>query len=219
MSEQTPEQRLGAGIAALAIDVTSANQQKLLQYLALMQKWNKAYNLTAIRDPHDMVIKHLLDSLSIVPWIKGANLLDIGTGGGLPGIPLAIQFPELEVTLLDSNGKKTRFLQQVKTELGLANVNVVHSRVEQYVPPKPFAQIVSRAFSALEMFVDLALPKLAGGGQMLAMKGQMPAEEMASLQQKVEGMQLDVIPLAVPMLTEARHLVLIAPQSKNQPKN
>lgn len=214
MSAMSLEQRLARGVAELSADVTQADQQKLLKYLALMQKWNKAYNLTAIRDPHDMVIKHVLDSLSIVPWIKGPNLLDIGTGGGLPGIPLAIIFPAIHITLLDSNGKKTRFLQQVKTELGLANVTVVHARAEQFIPEQPFAQIVSRAFSALDLFVDLALPKLSEQGQMLAMKGQMPDEEIAALQQKVEGMQLDVIPLAVPMLAEARHLILIQPQSK-----
>lgn len=215
MSVISLEQRLTSGVAELPVKVTADNQQKLLQYLALMQKWNKAYNLTAIRDPHDMVIKHLLDSLSIVPWVKGPNLLDIGTGGGLPGIPLAIQCPDINITLLDSNGKKTRFLQQVKTELGLTNVTVVHARVEQFIPECPFSQIVSRAFSALDLFVDLALPKLAENGQLLAMKGLMPAEEIASLQQKVEGMQLDVIPLAVPMLAEARHLILIQPQPKN----
>lgn len=215
MGVMSLEQRLKEGVAALAFDVTPEHQQKLLKYLALMQKWNKAYNLTAIRDPHDMVVKHLLDSLTIVPWVKGPNLLDIGTGGGLPGIPLAIMFPHLNITLLDSNGKKTRFLQQVKTELELNNVTVVHARAEQFHPECPFAQIVSRAFSALELFVDLALPRLAEHGQMLAMKGQMPAEEIATLQQKVEGMQLDVIPLAVPMLAEARHLILIQPQSKN----
>lgn len=215
MGVMSLEQRLKEGVAALPIDVTPEHQQKLLQYLGLMQKWNKAYNLTAIRDPHDMVIKHLLDSLSIVPWVQGPNLLDIGTGGGLPGIPLAIMFPHLNITLLDSNGKKTRFLQQVKTELALNNVTVIHARAEQFLPEHPFQQIVSRAFSALELFVDLSLPKLADRGQMLAMKGQMPAEEIATLQQKVEGMQLDVIPLAVPMLAEARHLILIQPQSKN----
>lgn len=210
MNEMSLEQRLTAGVATLAINVTPAHCQQLLQYLALMQKWNKAYNLTAIRDPHDMVVKHLLDSLSIAPWIKGPTLLDIGTGGGLPGIPMAILFPDIAVTLLDSAGKKTRFLQQVKTELGLTNVTVVHARVEQFAASHEFVQIVSRAFSALDLFVQLALPKLAAGGEMLAMKGQLPAEEMSALQ--VEGMQLDVIPLAVPMLAEARHLIRITPQ-------
>lgn len=210
MNAMSLEQRLSTGVATLAINVTPLQCQQLMQFLALMQKWNKAYNLTAIRDPHDMVVKHLLDSLSIAPWIKGPTLLDIGTGGGLPGIPMAILFPEIEVTLLDSAGKKTRFLQQVKMELGLTNVRVVHARVEQFAAAHEFTQIVSRAFSALDLFVQLALPKLAAGGEMLAMKGQLPAEEMSALQ--VEGMQLDVIPLAVPMLAEARHLIRITPQ-------
>lgn len=213
------EQRLSAGVANLAVPVSAEKQTLLLRYLALMQKWNQAYNLTAIREPHDMVIKHLLDSLSIAPWVKGPRVLDIGTGGGLPGIPLAILFPDIEFTLLDSNGKKTRFLQQVKAELSLPNVTVVHARVEEFLPEMAFPQIVSRAFSALDLFVNLASPKLADNGELLAMKGQLPAEEVIELQEKVEGMQLDVIPLAVPMLAEARHLILITLPSKNQPKN
>lgn len=213
------EQRLSAGVANLAVPVSAEKQTLLLRYLALMQKWNQAYNLTAIREPHDMVIKHLLDSLSIAPWVKGPRVLDIGTGGGLPGIPLAILFPDIEFTLLDSNGKKTRFLQQVKAELSMSNVTVVHARVEEFLPEMAFPQIVSRAFSALDLFVNLASPKLADNGELLAMKGQLPAEEVIELQEKVEGMQLDVIPLAVPMLAEARHLILITLPSKNQPKN
>lgn len=213
------EQRLSAGVANLAVPVSAEKQTLLLRYLALMQKWNQAYNLTAIREPHDMVIKHLLDSLSIAPWVKGPRVLDIGTGGGLPGIPLAILFPDIEFTLLDSNGKKTRFLQQVKAELSLPNVTVVHARVEEFLPEMAFPQIVSRAFSALDLFVNLASPKLADNGELLAMKGQLPAEEVIELQEKVEGIQLDVIPLAVPMLAEARHLILITLPSKNQPKN
>lgn len=213
------EQRLSAGVANLAVPVSAEKQTLLLRYLALMQKWNQAYNLTAIREPHDMVIKHLLDSLSIAPWVKGPRVLDIGTGGGLPGIPLAILFPDIEFTLLDSNGKKTRFLQQVKAELSMSNVTVVHARVEEFLPEMAFPQIVSRAFSALDLFVNLASPKLADNGELLAMKGQLPAEEVIELQEKVEGIQLDVIPLAVPMLAEARHLILITLPSKNQPKN
>lgn len=212
MNSMSPEQRLSTGVAQLPMEVSADKQKQLMHYLALMQKWNKAYNLTAIRDPHDMVIKHLLDSLSIVPWVKGPQILDIGTGGGLPGIPVAIQCPEIEVTLLDSNGKKTRFLQQVKTELGLRNVTVVHARIEQFEAQQQFPQIVSRAFSALDLFVELALPKLTEHGELLAMKGQMPDEEISAL--KVEGMQLDVIPLAVPMLSENRHLILIKPEPK-----
>lgn len=211
MIDKHQEQRLATGVAEFSFTVSPQAQQQMLKYLALMLKWNKAYNLTAIRDPNDMVDKHLLDSLSVAPWIKGPHLLDVGTGGGVPGIPLAILLPDLHVTLLDSNSKKTRFLSQVKAELGLINVTVVHSRIELYPPTQPFEQIISRAFSALDLFVRLALPKLAGGGQLLAMKGHIPQEEMSLL--KVEGMQLDVIPLAVPMLADVRHLVLIKPET------
>lgn len=212
MNVLTLEQRLTTGISELSVPVSMLAQQQLLDYLALMQKWNKAYNLTAIRDPHEMVIRHLLDSLCILPWVKGPRLLDIGTGGGLPGIPVAVLRPDIEVVLLDSNGKKTRFLQQVKIELALKNVTVVHARIEQYQPEERFPQIVSRAFSSLELFAGLALPKLADKGELLAMKGLLPQEEISAL--KVEAMQVDVVPLAVPMLAEARHLILIKPQTK-----
>lgn len=142
---------LARGADELGVALDADKQRQLLAYLALLIKWNKAYNLTAVRDPDEMVSRHLLDSLSIVPYAEaGDNWLDVGSGGGMPGVPLAILFPEKRLTLLDSNGKKTRFLTQVKLELKLANLEVVHSRVEAFRPESPFDGIVSRAFSSLE---------------------------------------------------------------------
>jgi 16S rRNA (guanine527-N7)-methyltransferase len=130
----TPDVVLTAGLAEMNIEVTPNAKQKLLAYLALLQKWNKVYNLTAVRDPLDMVTLHLLDSLSVLPYIKTGNLLDVGSGGGLPGIVLAIMKPDLQVTTIDTVQKKTIFMRQVKGELGLTNLEVVHARVEQFQP-------------------------------------------------------------------------------------
>src|SRR5690606_8828582 len=142
--------QLRDGLAAMNLSLSDSQQQQLLAFLALLNKWNKAYNLTAVRDERVMVSRQLLDSLSILPWVTTDHLLDVGAGGGLPGIPLAIVFPEKRFTLLDSNGKKTRFLNQCVLELGLDNVEVVHGRAEDCQPDKPFTQISSRAFTALE---------------------------------------------------------------------
>ncbi len=129
-------EELSQGALELGVELSAQQHEQLLAYLALLIKWNKAYNLTAVRDPNEMVSRHLLDSLSVVPFVTeaGDNWLDVGSGGGMPGIPLAILFPERQFTLLDSNGKKTRFLTQVKLELKLANLQVIHSRVEEFVP-------------------------------------------------------------------------------------
>ncbi len=147
-------EELRQGARQLGVSLQARQEEQLLAYLALLIKWNKAYNLTAVRDPDEMVSRHLLDSLSIVPSVAplGERWLDVGSGGGMPGVPLAILFPERKFTLLDSNGKKTRFLTQVKLELQLSNLDVVHSRVEAYTPAQSFAGICSRAFSSLQDF-------------------------------------------------------------------
>ena len=200
--------QLRQGLTALGINLPEATQQKLLAYLALLLKWNKTFSLTALRDPSLAVSHHLLDSLAILPYVKAASLLDVGSGGGQPGIPLAIVRPELRVTLLDSNSKKTAFLQQAAIELGLSNIAVHCGRVEQYQPPVKFAAIVSRAFSELADFVNLSRQLLEPDGRWLAMKGVWPHEEIARLPEGVPV--LSVHRLNVPGVEGERHLVVLS---------
>ncbi len=178
----------------------------LLDYLDLMGKWNRTYNLTAIHEPGRMLTHHLLDSLAIVPHVGAGPMLDVGSGGGLPGIPLAILRPELKVTLLDASQKKCSFMRQAAIELGLTNVEVVHARVEAFRPATGYAQIVSRAFSELHEFVGLTRHLLAPGGEWLAMKGLHPREEIARL--KGVRVKRD-LPLQVPGLGADRHLIVM----------
>lgn len=183
----------GAGLAA-----------PLIAYVELLAKWNKAYNLTAVREPGEMVTRHILDSLVVGPFVTGP-LIDVGTGPGLPGIPLALAHPSMAVTLLDSNIKKTRFCRQAALELGLKNVEVVHARVEDYRPAEGFATVVSRAYASLAEFTATTRHLLAGGGKFLAMKGEYPHEEIHALPPDVRV--LAVHPLNVPGLEAKRHLV------------
>ncbi|OBU87176.1 16S rRNA (guanine(527)-N(7))-methyltransferase RsmG [Chromobacterium subtsugae] len=197
---------LQQGLAALALDFTESQQVLLQRYLALLVKWNQTYNLTAIRQEERMVSYHLLDSLSLVPHLAGgARMLDVGSGGGMPGIPTAIARPDMQVVLLDSNHKKTTFLRQVVVELGLANVQVVTDRVEAYQPEQKFDRITSRAFSELAEFVKLTRHLMAEDGQYVAMKGVYPYEEIALLPQGVAVSE--VLPVTVPGLDAERHLV------------
>ncbi len=199
------EHELVQGAEALGLEL-SANQTRLmLDYLALMEKWNRAYNLTAIRDPMKMVSRHLLDSLAIARYCGGNAVLDVGTGAGLPGVPLAILFPERQIHLLDSNGKKTRFLFQVKTALGLDNITVHNDRVESFAPAQLFDAILSRAFASLQDMVLSCREHLATGGSFLAMKGVFPEQELQAVESmcRVEA----VHPIEVPGLGEPRHLV------------
>ena len=198
-------QQLQTGCAELALPLSSTQQQQLLAYLALLERWNRRFNLTAVRDPAALVPRHLLDSLAILPWVGSGPLLDIGTGAGLPGIPLAILRPDLPCTLLDTNGKKTRFVRQVTLELGLTNVNVLQQRVEQLPTPPGFAQITARAVTALTQLVNLSAPLLVEGGILLAMKGSLPEQELAQLAQR--GGEITIHPLVVPQLIGERHLI------------
>ena len=199
---------LAEGITELGLDLSEAQQSKLLDYLDLLLKWNRVYNLTAITDHQSGVVRHLLDSLAIAPYVDGERLLDVGSGGGLPGIPLAIAYPDKEFTLLDSNSKKTRFLVQVKGELGLANLNVVHSRIEEFSPERRFDMILSRAFASLKDIMTLTGRLLEDEGRVMAMKGQIEASELAEIPQ---GYRIEKrIELAVPGLQqEQRHLLVI----------
>ncbi|MFK3974221.1 16S rRNA (guanine(527)-N(7))-methyltransferase RsmG [Pseudomonas sp. NPDC087358] len=205
----TPQhaEELTNGARELGVDLSDAQQEQLLGYLALLIKWNKAYNLTAVRDPDEMVSRHLLDSLSVVPFIEGERWLDVGSGGGMPGIPLAILFPDMKVTVLDSNGKKTRFLTQVKLELKLDNLEVIHSRAEAYQPSLPFTGIVSRAFSSLEDFTQWTRHMGDSQTRWLAMKGLHPADELVALPAEfhLESAQA----LAVPGCQGQRHLLIL----------
>ncbi len=196
--------KLADGVALMGLQVSAESQQKLLAYLALLNKWNKVYNLTAVRNPLEMVTLHLLDSMSVLPYIKGKRLLDVGSGGGLPGIVLAICLPELQVTTIDTVQKKAIFMRQVKGELGLDNLQVVHARVESF-DAAPFDLIISRAFSDLKLFIELTRHLLSEKGQWLAMKGVSPEQELEALKVK----DSKVYPLVVVGLQAERHLAVI----------
>lgn len=200
-------QQLSRGAEILGLSLTPDCLQQLCAYLDLLEKWNRAYNLTAVRDPAAMVGLHLLDSLSIAPYITAGRYLDVGTGAGLPGIPLALVYPDKQFDLLDSNGKKTRFLQQVVVQLGLSNVAVHHTRVEQFQPEAGYDGILSRAFASLADMVNACAHLCAEGGVLLAMKGQYPAQELSQLPKPyiVESCH----PLAVPGVEGERHLLII----------
>jgi len=192
------------GLASLNLAIDEDKISRLLSFIKLIEKWNKAYNLTAIRDREEMVRLHLLDSLAILPYIEGERVIDIGTGAGLPGIPLAICLPETEFTLLDSNAKKTRFVQQAILELKLKNVAVCHQRVEQFHPEKKFNVVITRAFASLNQIVELTAHLLSKEGFLLAMKGQRPDAELEQISaNKV------VMPIAVPGIEAERCLVRI----------
>lgn len=201
---------LAAGLAGLGLELDAAAQAKLLAYLALLQKWNRTHNLTAIREPERMVTHHLLDSLATLrhlPQAASMRLVDVGSGGGLPGIPLAIARPAWKVTLLDSNAKKAAFLRQAVAELPLPNVEVAATRAEDYLAVRPFDIVISRALSDLAQFVAVAGPLVAPGGCMIAMKGVYPHEELAHLPADVRVVASPAI--EVPGLDGARHLVIM----------
>jgi len=198
--------QLAAGVQALGLEsiVTADMQAQCLAYMALMQKWNKVYNLTAIRDPQEMLSLHILDSLSVLPYIQSGSLLDVGSGGGLPGLIVAITRPDVQVTTIDTVQKKAIFMRQVKAELGLSNAQVIHGRVEEYQPPSPFDQVISRAFSEIALFRRLTMHLIRPQGKWLAMKGVVPEDEL-KLAQVVPS---EIIRLQVPTLDAERHLIV-----------
>jgi len=214
MSDRDPlRQRLGAGLAALRIDLPDDVVARLLDYLALLHRWNATYNLSAVRDPVEMVTRHLLDSLAIMPYVRGATLADLGTGAGLPGIPLAIVAPERAVTLVDSNGKKTRFLRAAVRELRLANVSVAEARVEAV--RGRFDCITARAFATLADMLAWGGHLLAPGGRWLALKGRHPQDEIDALP---PGFRVEAVePLVVPGLEAERHVVIISGSGADGP--
>lgn len=198
--------QLTAGLHTLGLQgqLSEQMQSQCIAYLALLQKWNQVYNLTAVRDPQQMLVLHLFDSLSVLPHIAAGNLLDVGSGGGLPGIVIAITRPDVQVTTIDTVQKKAIFMRQVKAELGLSNLQVIHGRVEQHQPATPYTQVISRAFSDIALFKQLTQHLIAPAGRWLAMKGVHPEQELSA----AAVVPTQVIRLQVPHLDAERHLVV-----------
>lgn len=190
------------GLRALHLDAGLA--ESLRDYLGLLEKWNRAYNLTAVRDIEEMVPRHVLDSLAVLPYLQGERVLDVGSGPGLPGLALALAQPEWAFVLLDSNSKKTRFITQAVAELGLQNVEVVTGRIEQYRPGQLFATVISRAYAELGLFYRQTLPLCAPNGRLVAMKGRLSPEELDAAKE----WPLETVALQVPDLAAERHLVI-----------
>jgi 16S rRNA (guanine527-N7)-methyltransferase len=203
--------RLEKGLQQLGVSLPANDRQRLLAFVRLLAKWNAAYNLTAVRDPEEMIARHLFDSLVLLPFLQGPRVLDIGTGPGLPGIPLAIARPDYSFTLLDANAKKTRFVTQAVGELDLKNVGVVQSRVENYRPVEKFDTLVARAFSSIADMLNSARHLCAPDGRFLAMKGVYPEAELAAI--PADYAISEVAALQVPDLDAARHLVILTQRS------
>ncbi|OOF33995.1 16S rRNA (guanine(527)-N(7))-methyltransferase RsmG [Salinivibrio costicola] len=205
------EQQLEHGLAQAGLVLSAQQQQQLLDYVLLLHKWNKAYNLTSVRHPDDMVVKHILDSLVVSPHLKGQQFIDVGTGPGLPGIPLAIANPDKQFTLLDSLGKRIRFIRQVLHELGLTNVTPVQSRVEDFTPEHGFDAVLSRAFASMSDMVSWCHHLPHAQGCFYALKGQVDQQEIDAL--PADCSVTDIKALKVPGLEGARHLVILRAKS------
>lgn len=209
MSAETLAQNLHRGLHDIeGLELDEGQEAVLLAYLDLLRRWNNTYNLTAVRSPGQMVTRHLLDSLAIFPWIGKGRLLDAGTGAGLPGVPLAIADPELKVTLLDSAGKKVRFLSHVRRELDLPNITPVQDRLESYEPEEAFDALISRAFADLASFAQAARHLASPATRLLAMKGRYPEQELGGLPDDVRVVSVENV--RVPGLQEERHLVIMS---------
>jgi 16S rRNA (guanine527-N7)-methyltransferase len=206
MASDAIQAQLDAGLVELNISLSQGQKDKLIEYLALLLKWNTAFNLSGVKDANEMLSRHILDSLTLLPFMEGSQILDVGTGPGLPGVPLAICFPEKRFDLLDSNGKKSRFVFQAKVQLGLDNVTAQNERVENYKPDAAIDVIVSRAFSSLRDFVAMTKHLVQPGRtRLVAMKGLYPEEELALLP---EGFVMNkASKVAVPGYTGERHII------------
>ena len=202
------QQQLTTLLAQTDIALTQKQQQQLVRYVELLDKWNKAYNLTSVRLPQEMMVKHIMDSLVVAPHLTGHHYIDVGTGPGLPGIVLAIALPDTQFVLLDSLGKRVRFLMHVKHELGLDNVTPVQSRVEEYQPSVKLDGVLSRAFASLQDMVDWCGHLIDHSGKFIALKGVFPSEELESLPTGVKFEQK--IALEVPNLDAQRHLIILS---------
>ena len=207
------EQKLSAILAQLieaaGLDLNTQQQQQCIQYVALLDKWNSAYNLTSVRDPQEMLIKHVIDSLVVAPHLTGDRFIDVGTGPGLPGVLLAIYYPQKHFTLLDSLGKRIRFLNQVKLQLKLDNIQPLQSRVEDHLPERGYDGVISRAFASMNDMLQWCRHLPGANGRFFAMKGAAVQEEIAALPDFVKV--ASVQPLVVPQLQAQRHLVILNP--------
>jgi len=206
LPDRSPSQALAEGLAVLGIDLSQQQQAQFAGFLALLERWNRAYNLTAVRDPGQMISLHLLDSLTVLPFMpRAGRLADLGSGAGLPGIPLAIARPGLQLMLVDSNSKKSAFQRQVVLELGLPNVEVINARVEKLGNNRRVEAVISRALATLAQMVEWALPMVVPGGDLFAMKGAYPRDELHELPPGVE--LAGVRRLEIPGTAAERHLV------------
>lgn len=202
--------QIAAGCRSLQLALSAAALAQLADYVGLLAKWSKVYNLTAVRQPRQMVTRHVLDSLAVVPFLIDGSLLDVGTGAGLPGVPIAIARPDLAVTLLDANAKKLRFVRQAVAELRLGNIEVVQARMQEYQPGRAFDMVISRAVSSLEELYRQSRHLLAPRGRMLFMKGALPEEEMAAFAPGRETLHIER--LDIPGLDAERHLLWLDKQ-------
>ena len=206
MAHAETEEHLRAGLVELDVPASPEQIGALTRYLGLLEKWNRAFNLSGIRDPDEMVVRHILDSLTALPSLHGLCVLDVGTGAGLPGLPLALLEPRRQFTLLDSAGKKTRFVRHVVGELSLRNVTVVQERVENFEPADPFDTVICRAFSSLGAFARDCGRLVAAGGRLVALKGRFPEDELAEL--PGDWQATEVVAVAVPGQAGQRHVVV-----------
>ncbi|MFK8260157.1 16S rRNA (guanine(527)-N(7))-methyltransferase RsmG [Erwinia sp. AnSW2-5] len=203
--------KLSVLLKSAGISLSDQQKQQLVGYVEMLHKWNKAYNLTSVRDPEQMLVRHILDSIVVEPHLVGERFIDVGTGPGLPGIPLAIVRPQSHFTLLDSLGKRVRFLKQVQHELKLENISPVQSRVEDFPAEPPFDGVISRAFASLTDMVTWCHHLPGQQGRFYALKGVLPEDEIAALP---AGLRVEnVLPLSVPQLEGERHLVIITPSA------
>lgn len=202
--------RLASGLNALDLDLPAGMPKRLLAYLGLLSRWNRAYNLSAIREPEEMVTRHLLDSLAVLPYVEGPRVLDVGTGAGLPGLVLALARPRWQVTLLDSNAKKVTFLRQARLELGVDNIHPVQSRVERFAADAAFETVTSRAYASLRLFYRQTASLCAPGGHLVAMKGRLPQSEIAELAD--DEVTFRSHRLTVPGLEAERHVIIMDPE-------
>ncbi|PKH23898.1 16S rRNA (guanine(527)-N(7))-methyltransferase RsmG [Enterobacterales bacterium CwR94] len=203
--------KLSALLKSTSLTLSDQQKQQLVDYVSLLDKWNKAYNLTSVRDPQQMLVRHILDSIVVSPYLQGKRFIDVGTGPGLPGIPLAIVMPDAQFTLLDSLGKRVRFLRQVQHELKLENVTPVQSRVEEFPNDPPFDGVISRAFASLTDMLQWCHHLPAAEGRFYALKGLLPEDELSALP---TGFVVEkTVKLSVPTLEGERHLVVLRKES------